>query len=107
MHSGNIRGAGSPAREQNGTRGISTSVAWGVEDRNVEAIFNACEKILRWGGVWLNNGSYLVKRKTALLDELLHLSAVLAGERPPSNGDLRAGLAAENARPWPTIADHE
>ena len=61
-----------------------------VDRRDVEGIFNACAAILRWGGVWANNGSYLVTRKPVLLDELLHLSSVLAAERTPSNGDLLA-----------------
>ena len=55
-------------------------------------IFNACAAILRWGGVWANvTVPYLVTRKPgSRLDELLHLSSVLAAERTPSNGDLLA-----------------
>jgi hypothetical protein len=62
-----------------------------VADRNGEATFEACEAVLRWGGVWAKNGRTLEVRRTALLDELRHMSAVLTSEHTPAKSDMSFG----------------
>jgi hypothetical protein len=54
-----------------------------------EATFAVCAAILRWGGVWANNGVYLEKRREVLLEELRHLACVLEGEQEPGKHAVR------------------
>lgn len=56
---------------------------------NGDAAFGVCESILRWGGVWPNNGRTLKARKAFLLKELRHMSAVLTSERTPTKSEVR------------------
>jgi hypothetical protein len=44
--------------------------------------------ILRWGGVFANNGAYLTDRGADFLDELLHLANVLQADRLPSPREI-------------------
>jgi len=52
--------------------------------------FNVSRGILRWGGVWANNGPHLEKRRAegVLLSELKHLAGVLSSPNEPSRSDL-------------------
>ena len=54
-----------------------------VGDDDVDRAVHACERILRWGGVWARNGAYLRRRRSILLDELRHLQAVIDGDHTP------------------------
>ena len=54
-----------------------------VEQADHGRVAKVCEQILRWGGVWARNGAYLTRRQPVLLDELLHLRAVIGGDCPP------------------------
>ena len=60
-----------------------------IADNNSDATFRVCEAILRWGGVWANNGRTLTARRAFLLDELRHVSAVLTSGRTPTNSEMR------------------
>ena len=48
-----------------------------------------CEDVLKWGGVWANNGAYIARRHDVLLDEVSCLAKVLASEDEPSRTDIR------------------
>ena len=58
-------------------------------NRDPDAVFRACEAVLRWGGVWANNGHTLAAGRQHLLDELLHMSAVLTADETPSSAGMR------------------
>ena len=55
-----------------------------VEQADHGRVAKVCEQILRWGGVWARNGAYLTRRQPVLLDELLHLRAVIGGDCTPA-----------------------
>jgi hypothetical protein len=59
-----------------------------VEAQDNEDAFSTCEDILRWGGVWPRNGTYLHFARNRLLDELQHLSKILNAERTPNRADM-------------------
>lgn len=65
-----------------------------IADSNPDAAFEVCEAVLRWGGVWANNGRTLAARKPGLLDELRHVSAVLTCEGTPTKSDMNFGRIA-------------
>jgi hypothetical protein len=65
-----------------------------IATSNSHAAFAVCEAVLRWGGVWANNGRTLAARQPTLLDELRHVSAVLTSERTPTKSDMQLGLIA-------------
>jgi hypothetical protein len=54
-----------------------------------DAAFEVCAAILRWGGVWANNGRTLESRRAVLIDELRHLSGVLLDAEIPSAAAMR------------------
>ncbi len=60
-----------------------------VGNDDVDRAADACERILRWGGVWARNGAYLQRRRSSLLDELRHLRAVIDGDHTPSPNEMR------------------
>jgi hypothetical protein len=60
-----------------------------IADEDEGAAFDACSAILRWGGVWARNGSYLETRRGVLIPELRHLRSVLSSETEPSRADTR------------------
>ena len=62
-----------------------------VADADDQATFDACEAVLRWGGVWAKNGRTLEARRTVLHDELRHVSAVLTSEHTPAKFDMSFG----------------
>ncbi len=65
-----------------------------IAANNGDAAFEVCEAVLRWGGVWANNGRTLAARQPTLLGELRHVSAVLTSERTPTKSDMQLGLIA-------------
>ena len=65
-----------------------------VGEKKVDRAVDACERILRWGGVWARNGAYLVRRRSSLVDELRHLRAVIDGDHTPSPRDMRSDPSA-------------
>ena len=69
-----------------------------VGDDNVDRAADACERILRWGGVRARNGVYLRSHRSSLLDELRHLQAVIDGNHTPSPSEMRQD---------PSVADTE
>ena len=61
-----------------------------VEQADVGRVVNACERILRWGGLLRpHNEAYLMARQPVLLDDLLHLRAVIAGDHTPAKKEMR------------------
>ena len=68
-----------------------------VGDDDVDRAADACERILRWGGVWARNGAYLRRRRSSLLDELRHLQAVIDGDHTPSASEMRWDVSATAA----------
>ncbi len=60
-----------------------------VGEEDIRGATDACERILRWGGVWAHNGSYLRRRRSVLLDELRHLRAVIDGDHTPAKSEMR------------------
>lgn len=65
-----------------------------VGDVDVDRAADACERILRWGGVWARNGAYLARRRSSLLDELRHLQAMIGGDHTPSPSEMRRDPSA-------------
>ena len=65
-----------------------------VGDNNVDRAADACERILRWGGLWARNGAHLRRRRLSLLDELRHLQAVIDGDHTPSPSEMRRNPSA-------------
>ena len=65
-----------------------------VGKADVRGAAYACERILKWGGVWAHNGSYLRERRSGLLDELRHLRAVIDGDHTPANSEMRRDPSA-------------
>jgi hypothetical protein len=60
-----------------------------MDRRDNNAAFEACEDVLKWGGVSARNRSYLEMRKDTLVDELQHTSHVLSADRTPTKDDMR------------------
>ena len=60
-----------------------------VESRDGEVVFTTCAAILRWGGVWANNGRTLADRQHLFIDELQHMRAVLTAAETPAPTALR------------------
>ena len=65
-----------------------------VEEEDVRGAAGACERILRWGGVWAHNGAYLRQRRSGLLDELRQLRAVIDGDHTPTRSEMRTEPSA-------------
>ena len=65
-----------------------------VGDEDVRGAACACERILRWGGVWARNGAHLRKRRSGLLDELRHLRALIDGDHTPTKIEMRRDPSA-------------
>src|SRR5688572_20422689 len=58
-----------------------------------QATFETCAAILRWGGVWANNGAYLECRRDVLAEELRHMGRVLTADEEPCALTLRRNPA--------------
>lgn len=65
-----------------------------VGKADVRGAADACERILRWGGVWARNGAYLRERRSGLLHELRHVRAVFHGDHTPANSEMRRNPSA-------------
>jgi hypothetical protein len=61
----------------------------GLSSRDRDDVFQACTAILRWGGVWANNGRYLERRRPVIIQEIEHLADVLARDHEPTQLDIR------------------
>ena len=75
-------------------RDLREAVGGDDADRAVNRAADACERILRWGGVWARNGAYLRSRRSSLLDELRHLQALIDGDHTPSPSEMRRDPSA-------------
>lgn len=60
-----------------------------MAEKNGVAAFEACDAILRSGGVWANNGRTLTARRECLLEELGHVKAVPMSNHTPTELEMR------------------
>lgn len=54
-----------------------------------QGAFDACRRVLKWGGVLANNGRCLDARRETLLRELEHVSAILKSDVEPTEAQMR------------------